>query len=140
MFEPDTIRNLTIFVLIVGGLIFIHELGHFLAAIKLGVKVKEFGIGFPPRLIGTARDTTGKRRWFFGSEPKARRAKKPALTLAGQKTELTDDAPTQPPPYELDPNSVIYSINWFPIGGFVRPAGEDDPSIPDGLAASPKLT
>ncbi|MCA9991506.1 MAG: site-2 protease family protein [Anaerolineales bacterium] len=33
---------------------------------------------------------------------------------------------------------TIYSLNWIPIGGFVRPAGEDDPSIPDGLAASSK--
>ncbi|MEK7784736.1 MAG: M50 family metallopeptidase, partial [Chloroflexota bacterium] len=30
------------------------------------------------------------------------------------------------------------SLNWIPLGGFVRPAGEDDPNVPDGLAASPK--
>jgi regulator of sigma E protease len=34
------------------ALIIIHELGHFLAAKKLGVKVEEFGLGFPPRLWG----------------------------------------------------------------------------------------
>lgn len=33
-------------------------------------------------------------------------------------------------------NGTIYSLNWFPLGGFVRPAGEDDPSIKDGLAAA----
>ncbi|HID30221.1 MAG TPA: PDZ domain-containing protein, partial [Desulfobacterales bacterium] len=32
-------------------LIFMHELGHFLAAIRLGVKVEEFGFGYPPRLL-----------------------------------------------------------------------------------------
>jgi len=32
-------------------LILIHELGHFLTAKFFGVKVEEFGIGFPPRLI-----------------------------------------------------------------------------------------
>jgi regulator of sigma E protease len=32
------------------GLIIIHELGHFLIAKKLGVKVEEFGLGFPPRI------------------------------------------------------------------------------------------
>ncbi|MEK7310764.1 MAG: M50 family metallopeptidase [Chloroflexota bacterium] len=111
MFEPDSIRNFAIFVLIVGGLIFLHELGHFIAAIRLGVKVKEFGLGFPPRLAGAARDKSGSRRWFFGKAP--------------------DD---------LDPGSVIYSLNWIPIGGFVKPAGEDDPTVPDGLSASPKLT
>lgn len=31
------------------------------------------------------------------------------------------------------------SLNWIPLGGFVRPAGEFDASVPDGLAASPPL-
>ena len=35
-------------------------------------------------------------------------------------------------------NGTIYSLNWIPLGGFVRPAGEDDPSVPGGLAAAPK--
>ncbi|MBM3257904.1 MAG: site-2 protease family protein [Candidatus Nealsonbacteria bacterium] len=34
------------------GLIVLHELGHFLVAKKFGVKVEEFGIGFPPRIFG----------------------------------------------------------------------------------------
>jgi regulator of sigma E protease len=34
------------------GLVVLHELGHFLAAKKFGVKVEEFGIGLPPRLFG----------------------------------------------------------------------------------------
>jgi regulator of sigma E protease len=34
------------------GLIIIHELGHFLLAKKFGMKVEEFGIGYPPRLFG----------------------------------------------------------------------------------------
>ena len=33
-------------------LIILHELGHYLFAKKFGVKVEEFGIGLPPRLIG----------------------------------------------------------------------------------------
>jgi regulator of sigma E protease len=33
-----------------------------------------------------------------------------------------------------------YTLNAIPLGGFVRPAGEDDPSVPGGLAASGKLT
>ena len=32
--------------------IFIHELGHFVTAKKFGIKVTEFGFGFPPRLLG----------------------------------------------------------------------------------------
>jgi len=37
--------------LIVYFLIFIHEFGHYFAAKRNGVKVEEFSIGFPPRLI-----------------------------------------------------------------------------------------
>lgn len=29
-----------------------------------------------------------------------------------------------------------FTLNWLPIGGFVRPKGENDPNIPDGLAAA----
>lgn len=34
------------------GLIVLHELGHFILAKKFGVKVEEFGIGLPPRIVG----------------------------------------------------------------------------------------
>ena len=33
-------------------LVVLHEFGHFYMAKKSGVKVNEFGIGFPPRAIG----------------------------------------------------------------------------------------
>ncbi|MEK7611815.1 MAG: RIP metalloprotease RseP [Patescibacteria group bacterium] len=36
----------------ISALILIHELGHFIAAKSFGILVEEFGIGFPPRLIG----------------------------------------------------------------------------------------
>ena len=35
-------------------------------------------------------------------------------------------------------NGTIYSLNWIPLGGFVRPAGEDDPTVPGGLASASK--
>jgi regulator of sigma E protease len=41
-----------IFVAVLALLILIHELGHFLMAKKAGIKVEEFGLGFPPRLYG----------------------------------------------------------------------------------------
>ncbi len=47
-----------VFILILGLLVFVHELGHFLAAKKLGVKVEEFGFGFPPRLFGVKKGET----------------------------------------------------------------------------------
>jgi regulator of sigma E protease len=33
-----------------------------------------------------------------------------------------------------------FTLNWLPIGGFVRPKGENDPNIPGGLAASSPWT
>ncbi len=67
-----------IFLLILSLLVLIHELGHFLVAKKLGIKVEEFGFGLPPRLFGIKRGET------------------------------------------------VYSINWLPIGGFVKLYGEDE--------------
>jgi len=41
--------SILLVVLIISFLILIHELGHYLAAKKIGVKVEEFGFGYPPR-------------------------------------------------------------------------------------------
>ena len=46
------------FVLILGLLIFVHEAGHFIAARLAGIKVVEFGMGFPPRLLSFKRGET----------------------------------------------------------------------------------
>ena len=40
-----------IFLIVLGTLVFVHELGHFLLAKKAGVKVEEFGFGYPPRAL-----------------------------------------------------------------------------------------
>jgi len=40
---------------VLGVLIVVHELGHFLTAIWLGIRVEEFGIGFPPRVFAIRR-------------------------------------------------------------------------------------
>ena len=41
-----------------GFLVFVHEFGHFILAKKLGVKVEEFGIGYPPALWKVKRGET----------------------------------------------------------------------------------
>lgn len=38
------------FIVILGLLVFVHELGHFIAAKRAGIRVEEFGMGFPPRI------------------------------------------------------------------------------------------
>jgi len=59
------------------ALMVIHEFGHFIIAKKFGVRVDEFGIGYPPRIFGKKIGET------------------------------------------------IYSINWIPLGAFVRIYGEE---------------
>jgi len=41
-----------LFFIILAVLVLVHEFGHFYAAKKCGVRVDEFGLGFPPRIIG----------------------------------------------------------------------------------------
>ena len=44
-----------------GFIIFIHELGHFYAAKRCGIKVNTFSLGFGPKLVGFQRDETDYR-------------------------------------------------------------------------------
>lgn len=43
--------SVLIFIIILAILIFVHELGHFLVAKKSGIRVDEFGLGFPPKIF-----------------------------------------------------------------------------------------
>lgn len=70
--------SIVLFIVILGGLVLVHELGHYVTARLLNVRVLEFGIGFPPR--AKVLRTKGETLW---------------------------------------------TLNWLPIGGFVRLEGED---------------
>ena len=52
IYSKDMLLALIIFLLIFSFLIISHELGHFLVAKRLGIKVEEFGIGYAPRIFG----------------------------------------------------------------------------------------
>src|ERR1700736_4024739 len=47
--------------LVLGVMILVHELGHFIAARLFGVRVDVFSIGFGPRLFGWKRGATDYR-------------------------------------------------------------------------------
>lgn len=89
------IMTIISFVAILSVLVFVHEMGHFLAARKFGAKAEEFGLGFPPRLLGFYKSISGKWRFTFWN------------------AEVTDAADT------------VYSLNLIPLGGFVKIKGED---------------
>ncbi len=50
--------TIVLFIVIFSVLILIHELGHFTAAKRAGVKVEEFGFGLPPRMFGVKKGET----------------------------------------------------------------------------------
>lgn len=81
--------NILGFVIFLGILVFLHELGHYLTARLFKIEVEEFGLGFPPRMVRLFR------RW-----------------------------------------GTDFTLNWIPFGAFVRPKGENDPAILDGLGAA----
>lgn len=57
-----------IFIIVLGVLVLVHEFGHFITAKKAGMKVEEFGFGFPPRIFGIKKgETTYSLNWIpFG--------------------------------------------------------------------------
>src|SRR5205085_3178665 len=60
--------TILIFIIILGILVFVHEFGHFFVAKKSGMKVDEFGFGFPPRIFGLQK-ISGKWTILWGHKP-----------------------------------------------------------------------
>src|SRR3989338_1548807 len=115
-----------IFLLVLSLVVLVHEFGHFFVALLSGMKVFEFGWGFPPRAIGFYRDPlTKKIVWVWKS-----RANDLAETVGGV-------------PREQQFPATLYSINWLPLGGFVKIKGENgDTEDEDSFSAKkfgPKL-
>jgi regulator of sigma E protease len=54
-------NSFLIFIIVLGILIFFHELGHFLVARLFGVGVERFSLGFGPRLFGRTVGRTDYR-------------------------------------------------------------------------------
>lgn len=71
--------SVILFIIILLVLILVHELGHFAVAKLFGIRVDEFGVGFPPRAmtLGKKGDTTYTLNWLpfggfvkiFGEDP-----------------------------------------------------------------------
>ena len=48
----EFIETMVSFIFVLGVLVFVHELGHFLVAKKSGIRVEQFSLGFPPKAFG----------------------------------------------------------------------------------------
>ena len=55
----SVLLTIFIFIIIFSLIVIIHELGHFLMARRVGIKVEEFGLGLPPRAKKLWRDKKG---------------------------------------------------------------------------------
>ncbi len=147
------IINIVGFILIFGILVFVHELGHFLAARRNGIVTEEFGFGYPPRVI-TLRKGEGKLVVDGKTLVVPRGFQLPEDLVAGSLVvfQTTPDKKNRPvlssvqiisadDPLRagagvvsmIDPGT-IYSINAIPFGGFVRMRGEDGPAGPGSFA------
>ena len=55
-----------------GICVLVHEFGHFITAKWAGIRVEEFGLGFPPRIVGfRKRDSGGWEVIWLGGRPNA---------------------------------------------------------------------
>ena len=102
------------------ALVVLHEFGHYRAAIKNGVKVNEFAIGFGPRIAAWAINPDyikAKKRNLDQSQEtkKSQEAVKPKKWLKLSKAELTKSQDT-----------LVFALNWIPLGGYCAMDGESD--------------
>lgn len=59
------LENIVAFIFVLGVMVLIHELGHFLAARYFDVRVEAFSFGFGPRLFGFKRGDTDYKVCLF---------------------------------------------------------------------------
>ena len=62
----EGVRNLAVFTTLLGSAIMAHELGHLVAAVLCGVRIREIGLGIPPRLakLGTVGGVQVTLNWI----------------------------------------------------------------------------
>src|SRR5437588_1761318 len=116
---------------VLGLLVFVHELGHFIAAKWAGIRVEEFGMGFPPALVGIRKRNRGgwEVMWFGRSrEIDTSKALNPLYGTSGRASRRSAEAPDR----------TIYSLNLLPIGGFVRLSGETGDAYDENGYYDPK--
>lgn len=97
-------------------LVVAHEFGHFIMARRNGVRVLEFGIGFAPRAIAWVKKPVEQKD--KDGKPLLDADGKPITKLKWVKIPKKDWSKPQ--------DSMIFSLNWLPIGGFCAMDGESD--------------
>src|SRR5258708_15534056 len=111
-----------------GLCVLVNDFVHFITAKWAGIRVEEFGLGFPPRLVGfRKRDTGGWEVIWFGGRRNAEdsysdHTQSPfSGTSGGGNTRM---------PGLLAKQHTLYLINLMPIGGVLRMSGENPGTHP----------
>lgn len=127
----QSIITVVLFIVILGVLVLVHEIGHFVTARLAKVRVLEFGIGFPPRarILGV-----GKPPEYDAGRPSPERPALPPGIEPGSPE--ADEFLSVADRLEAERGGTLYTLNWLPIGGFVKMEGEDgdDGSDPHSFA------
>lgn len=120
-----TLFDLALVILGFGFIVFIHELGHFLAARWAGIRVLAFAVGFGPAAV-SYRKGMGFRRGSSEREYLAKMSAEAAgaTTIEGTRATYHAMSPTE------------YRLNWLPFGGYVKMLGQDD-SDPTAVSDAP---
>ena len=110
MYESSFLTSFIGFFLVLTPLVFVHELGHYFAAIKSGVKVESFSIGFGPELIGF-NDKRGTR-WKFSLIPLGGYVK-----MKGELVNISNDLKKNRNDNDAFLNASIFSRIFIVISG-----------------------
>jgi regulator of sigma E protease len=102
-----------------GFVVFFHELGHFLAAKAVGIKVEQFAVGFGQALLA----------WRKGIGLRT------GTTTPEYERRLKEN--TGNPSYSGTLGETEYRLNWIPLGGYVKMLGQDDMN-PNAAADDPR--
>jgi regulator of sigma E protease len=120
-------NTLSVILLVVGFgfVIFWHELGHFLAAKWVGIKVEQFAVGMGHALVSYRRGIG----WKLGNtraEYEGRVKQYLEAKSVGTPPDEYTDAQMSRAADELGLGETEYRLSWIPIGGYVKMLGQDD--------------
>lgn len=149
------LQSIGLFLIIIGFLVVIHELGHYLAARRFGVEAPEFGIGFPPRLL-TFWKTNGLIEIQGRKIVVPKKFQLPEGLHAGSwvsyktteengKEILTAITPIDDESRGLQMASQVqlvdrgteFTLNAIPFGGYVRMNEDDTSTSPNAFVTKP---
>ncbi|MCH9023596.1 MAG: site-2 protease family protein, partial [Planctomycetes bacterium] len=110
--DPGRFGNILLVLIGFGMVIFVHELGHFLAAKAVDIKIDEFAVGFGPVFCGLKKIDRGLRIRFLPK--KDSEGKESALFSFVIPTRSQHSGETE------------YQLRLIPLGGFVKMLGQED--------------